>query len=60
MLCNVDSSSQVCFIQKDLIKKLKRSGRNSTLNLKIVNSERTKSTMLIEYTDVKRVSGKNS
>ena len=60
MLCNVDSSSQVCFIQKGLIKKLQRSGRNSTLNLKIVNSERTESTMLIEYTDVKKVSGKNS
>ena len=47
-------------MQKDLIKELQRAGRNSTLNLKIVNCERTESTMLIEYMDVKRVSGKNS
>ena len=60
MLCNVDSSSQVCFIQKDLIKELQRAGRNSTLNLKIVNCERAESTMLIEYMNVTRVSGKNS
>ena len=55
-----DSCSPGSFIQEDLIKELRLSGRETTLNLKTLNGERTESTMLIEGIDVKGVSGNNS
>ena len=56
----LDNSSQGSFIQKDLIKELQLSVRKTKLNLKTLNGERTKSTMLIEGMNVKGVSGSNN
>ena len=56
----LDNSSQGSFIQKDLIKELQLSVRKTKLNLKTLNGERTKSTMLIEGMNIKGVSGSNN
>ena len=50
----LDNCSQGSLIQEALVKKMQTSGRKTTLNLKILNSERSESTTAIEGLQVAR------